>query len=267
MPKSKRWVASGLVFFLLALAGACGGDDEAANTGNQSPSAVGSNNGSVQVINLEQSASALTDLQSFRFKLALKIDVGADLANEGEGDLGGALSALLLGALTDLKAEGAFVSPDRLEIIATFGGEEISLVQIGSQSWMKFAGVWQESQAVSESFDLSEGIPTDLLSDVVPQELLESAQATTEEIGGISTTRYSFNKAALLAAAELSGETSGLSDLKDASLDLWLTADGLPLKIVLIASGNDDSGQEMSIEFELLLSDFNDAAIDIKPPV
>ncbi len=265
MPKLTHWLVTGFVF-LLALIVSCGGDDKAATSDGASPSSDGSSTGTIQSVNLEKTASALTELQSFRFNLAVKLDVGEALATDPEDELGGAIAALLLGALADLRAEGAFVAPDRFEVTLSFGGEDISLVQIGSQSWVKFDGVWQESPAGTESLDLSDGVPTEMLGDLLPVEVLEAAETSSEEINGISTTHYSFDKAALLAAGEAMGDTSGIPDLTEASLDLWLTADGVPIKIVMTASGKDEQGQDMTVEFELILSDFNDDSIEIKPP-
>ncbi len=265
MSKSKGWLTAGFVF-LVALVIACGGDDQAESGNGASVPAGGGGGDSIQTVNLERTAAALTELQSFRFTLVMKFEFATDLASDEGDELGGAISALLLGVLTDIKAEGAFIAPDRFEIMLTFGGEEISLVQIGSQSWVKFDGVWQEAPAGSQSFDLSGGVPIDVISDILPIEVLEVAEISQEVIGGISTTHYSFDKAALLTAGEAMGDTSGMSEVAEAQLDLWLTDDGVPIKIVMIASGKDEQGQDAAIEFELLLSDFNDDSIEIKPP-
>ncbi len=265
MPNLKGLLTAGFVF-LFTLVVACGGDDQAERSDSVSEPAGGSGSASIQTVNLERTASALIALESFRFDLVMKLEFGENLAGDQEDELGGAISALLLGALSDLRAEGAFVAPDRFEITLTFGGEEISVVQIGSQSWVKFAGVWQEAPAGGQSFDLSGGVPIEAISDLLPMEVLEAAEISQEEISGISTTHYSFGKDALLAAGEAMGDTSGISDLAEAQLDLWLTDDGVPIKIVMLFSGKDEQDQAVSIELELLLSDFNDDSIEIKPP-
>ncbi len=119
MPKLTHWLVTGFVF-LLALIVSCGGDDKAATSDGASPSSDGSGTGTIQSVNLEKTASALTELQSFRFNLAVKLDVGEALATDPEDELGGAIAALLLGALADLRAEGAFVAPDRFEVTLSF---------------------------------------------------------------------------------------------------------------------------------------------------
>jgi hypothetical protein len=68
---------------------------------------------------------------------------------------------VLLGALGDMKIEGAYVSPDQMDIKMRLSGQELGFVQIGKKAWVKFGGGWQATDA-GDSFSFGQS-PTELL--------------------------------------------------------------------------------------------------------
>ena len=266
-----------LAGLLLALVVACGGggDNKAASSEKPAPddaaqpsSQPSSGGGSTsQVLDLASTRSKLLDLRSFRFDMAMKMDLGDGAKpQDGEDDsLGSAFAAALLGVLGDIKAEGSFVAPDAAEMKIKLGGMDVSYVQIGEKAWVKYAGAWQQTDAER---DLGFGrSPTEMFDQFVPQEVLKGATTTRETMNGQQTTHYAFDKKSLEALAKDLGEDAGgLQELSSAALDVWLTDDNIPVKLVMDIAGKDDSGNKVSMQLTMNVRDIN-ADIKIKPPV
>jgi hypothetical protein len=250
-----------LAVLALALLVACSGgkkDDTAIQPG-------GGGVASGQTLDLAKSTAKLTELRSFSFDLKLKLDLGNALGDMGTGgdDFGAALSTFL-NMLSDVKAEGAFVAPGDADVKLTYGGEEAHFVKVGNRAWSYENGKWTETAVDDTPFT---GTPLDMAKDFLPQEVLKVAKTSSETVNGVKTTRYSFDKAALESiAAQLGQATGGSEQLKSASLDIWITEDGIPVKIVLKAKASDDSGADVGIELEMNVNDIN-TDITIKPPV
>ena len=252
---------------LVVLALACGGDKkDGASAGDYDASPGGAP--AVQFVDLTESANNLRELESFRFDFSMKMKLGS-VSGSGSSDdaLGAAFAAALLGALGDIKAEGAFVAPDQIETKVSFGGEEISYVQIGSKAWIKEGGSWT---ATTADADLAlGGSPSELFEDFLPQEVLRGARTKQESVNGVKATRYSFDKQALADLAEEFGSGAGAGDLDDiseASLDIWLAEDNIPVKVLVAIAGKDESGQSISIQLEMNVRDINSDSVKIRPP-
>lgn len=252
-----------LAFVALLVAGllaACGGDDKSSSApssdSSEKPGTV------LEQVDLAQSVQNLQKLQSFRFDLAMKIDMGGSGAG-ASNTLDDAFGSALLGAFGDIKASGSVVMPDQAELSMTMLGQEFSFVQIGSQAWVKTGSVWQATTADSLSF----GSPDDLFSDLLPSEVLRGAKTSREKVNGVDAVRYSFDKKALQALADYFGESADMTSLQDANLDIWLNSDSIPVKMTMKFSGRDDDGQLVSFKLELNLKDINSPSIKVKAPV
>jgi hypothetical protein len=262
-----RWLLAPVAFVGLAVVIACGGDKKGADGANASPPRSGGTVSDRQ-IDLLSTAAELEELRSFRFDMTMKLKLDASAVSSDEDDLGAAIGAALLGALGDMKAEGAFVAPDQTQMKLRMLGQEFEMVQIGDKAWVKIDGKWQETDA-SEEMGFSMGdSPTDLLGGLLPSEVLKGAKVSKEKVNGVEATRYSFDKASLLALAEAMGETgTGFDQVSKANLDLWLMDDKIPVKIVLDIEGEDEDGNAVGMELQMNIRDINSDSIKIKAPV
>jgi len=213
-----------------------------------------------------------SDIKSFRFEMTMKAnlpstpDAETPQSEEPLGDFLGALSGLM----GDMKMEGAVIVPDRSSMDMTIGGHEFgSFVQIGSQSWMKLAGLtdWQEQPASDEGFlfsplDFCETAEEDLSS------ALSQLEGEKETVNGIEAVHYHLDKADLTLLEEFLGTTEDMAGVpEEFSVDIWLAEDGdWPVRLNLEASGEDDEGQPLSFEISFEFKDFNDSSIKIEPP-
>lgn len=252
-----------LAVLALALLVACSGDkkdDTAVQPG-------GGGGASGQTLDIAKSTAKLTELRSFRFDLKLKLDLGSALddMDTGEDDDFGAAFAQFFALLSDINAEGAIVAPGDLDVKMTFGGQEAHVIKVGNKTWSFENGKWTEGDISDDLLGFDN--PLDFAQAILPQEVLKVAKTSSETVNGVKTTRYSFDKVALESIAKQLGEVIGGDEqLKSANLDVWITEDGIPVKIVLKAKASDDSGAEVGIELELNVKDIN-TDITIKPPV
>ncbi len=251
---------------LLALAVACGGSKSSNNTDSSSASDSGSGQ-ALQQVSLSESTAKLADLKSFRYDFKLNIDLG-DAPSAGSGGEGDAFGAALLALFSNIQAEGAYVAPDQVQVSTTFAGQKFEFIQIGDEAWQNDGSGWETTDAGSSMFDLSSG-PTSMFNDLLPQQVLNVASTKHEKVNGVDTTRYSFDKDSLMQAAEAMGETdtTGLSDVESADLSLWLTDNGIPVKVSVNLAGKDDSGQEVSFTLEMNINDINSDSIQIDRPI
>jgi hypothetical protein len=231
-----------------------------------SPSASPSGGGSAQAVGCEFPS----DIESFRFEMTMKANLPTTPeaeTPESEEPLGDFLGALS-GLMGDMKMEGAVIAPDRSSMEMTVGGHEFgSFVQIGSQSWMKVAGLtdWTEEPASEDSeflfspMDFCETAEEDLSS------ALSGLEGENETVNGIETVHYHLDQADLTFFQEFLGGTEDLPD--EFNMDVWLAEDGdWPVRMIFAASGEDDDGQSLSFEISIEFKDFNDSSIKIEPP-
>jgi len=231
-----------------------------------SPSASPSGGGSAQAVGCEFPS----DIESFRFEMTMKANLPTTPeaeTPESEEPLGDFLGALS-GLMGDMKMEGAVIAPDRSSMEMTVGGHEFgSFVQIGSQSWMKVAGLtdWTEEPASEDSeflfspMDFCETAEEDLSS------ALSGLEGENETVNGIETVHYHLDQADLTFFQEFLGGTEDLPD--EFNMDVWLAEDGdWPVRMIFAASGEDDDGQSLSFDISIEFKDFNDSSIKIEPP-
>ena len=242
---------------LLLLVTACGGDKDSDAQG-----AVAA------PLDLSASANNLLETRSFRFDFAMKMELPDLGPTSAEDDpFGAAFGAALLGLFSDIRAEGAFVAPDSTEVKMTMMGQEIGFVQIGKDAWVKYGARWEKADA-DDSLTMGLTNPTELFTEFLPAEVLKGARTTKEKVNGVDAVRYSFDKAAIEKLAMEAGETpAGLEELTEANLDVWLTGDNIPVKVVLNATGKDEDGGKVGMKLEMNIKDLNSDSIRIRPPV
>jgi hypothetical protein len=248
---------------------ACGGEDKDGEDAAASSSAgAGVTRGEeLTRINLAESTAKIGDLKSFRFELNASIDFDLPDATtmdmDDEDALGNAFAALLLGSLKDVKVEGAFVAPDQFQVNMSVAGQDFGLVKIADKAWIQQGGVWTPVESDELAFSFDDFDLGELSGGMLPQELVEAAKVTREKLGGVDTTRYSFDKAAIEKLAE---DSSIGEEIDSAQLDLWLTDEGIPLKVLADFAGHDSEGNKSAIKFDLELKDIN-SDIQIKAPM
>ena len=253
-----------LAAFTLAFATACGDDDDPAQ--GDDANGNGGNAPASQTLDLAQTSESLLELDSFRFDLSMQLDLG-DLGSGAmpEDELGAEFAAALLGAIGDIEAEGTYVAPESLAMTMSLGGEEIGLVQIGEQAWVDYGAGWE---VAPPSADLSLGSPTDLVTEFLPQQVIEGAETSSETVNGVETTRYSFDRQRIEELIAASGEDpAGFSDISEAQLDVWVDAQQIPVKISMVLTGDDGSGQDLGLRLEMNIYDLNSSSLTVEPPI
>jgi hypothetical protein len=200
----------------------------------------------------------------------MKLDLGSlDMDSLGsdssEDALGEAFAAAMLGILGDIRAEGAFVAPDQMDVRMTFAGQQMGYVQIGNRAWTNEGTGW-ESTTATQGLGFGES-PADLFAEFLPQEVLRGAKTSSENVNGVRATRYSFDKKSLEQIADELGESADLEDVTEANLDIWLTDGEIPVKVTMKMAGKDESGQGLSMNLEVNVRDINRNSIQIKAPI
>jgi hypothetical protein len=142
-------------------------------------------------------------------------------------------------------------------------GQSFGLVKIADKAWMQFGGVWTPVESDELAFSFDDFDLGELSGGILPREFLQAANVTKEKLGGVDTTRYSFDKTALESLAE---DAAMGEEIDSAQLDVWLTDDGIPVKVVADFSGHDAEGNKSAIKLDLQLKDIN-SDIKIKAPM
>ncbi|HEX5369837.1 MAG TPA: hypothetical protein VFY10_10530 [Dehalococcoidia bacterium] len=247
-----RWLILSTVAAVLLLAVACGGGSKSATNG-------GSGASSSQSLDLASTAQNLLAAQSFRFSGDLKISVDSTSGSSG------AVSPLL-GMLGDVKVQGAFVAPGDVDVTLTALDQTVHYVQIGSDAWLNTGDGWHSGEAVDISgiADSTAGTPSGA---TLPGVLLNGARTKSESVNGVHTTHYAFDKTALTnLAANVAGQSGGsFDDIAAANLDLWISDDGLPIKMVTHLAG-DSKVSKTTIDSSFQITDLN-AKVTIDRPV
>ena len=218
-------------------------------------------------LDLSQAVQKLQALQSFRYDIAFKLTFATPVASATHSaqrnDPSAAVGDFLASMLGSFRSEGAYRAPGDIDVKFVYAGNEIRFVQVGAQAWLNEAGAWRTTDPATIG---TTGPSLSSLGAILPREPLGGAKTKTETVNGVHTIRYTFDKVALDRLA-LARDPSASSATDDATLDVWLTDDGVPVKLLLVASGDDDSGGKATLRLELNLRNLNDASILIKPPV
>lgn len=271
--KNLRWLIMPFAAGILALAVACGGNDgdeaNSANNSNGGGSASGGGDAVSQELNLSNAAAQLLELRSFRFDMALQMDFdlsGLEESGEAGDEFGEAFAGAFLALLSNVKMSGAYVAPDSFDMTMSLVGEEARLIQIGDEAWVNDGSGWVEADSSMGSLTPL-GDPTDFATDFLPTEVLSNAKTSSEKVGGLDTTRYSFDKDALQSLAqEFGGETADFDQVEEMSLDVWIAEGNLPVKFAVKVTGRDPQGGDISIDMSFEITDINED-IEIERPI
>ena len=254
--KRIRWLLMPFAAALLTLAVACGGDD---SNGGSSSGGGGSGSTVSNELDLSRSAQNLADVKSFRFDMTLKMDFGNPSSGSSKDDLG----ALFMAMFSNIKAEGAYVAPDRFEMKTTLFGEEMHIIQVGQRAWMKEGSRWVPSDPDDSFF----GSPAEMPFEFLPKEVLKGAKTKSENVNGVKALRYSFDKAAIQKLARETGEDLGdFDEISEANLDVWVSEDNVPVKMTMKMKGKSE-GSDVSFELDYNIKDLNSSSIKIEPPL
>lgn len=267
--KKLRWILAPLAAGLLALTVACGGDDD--NQNNDGAAASGSGAAVSQELNLAQAATQLMELRSFRFDLSFKLDLDLDSLGDLEGgddddEFGAAFAAAFLALFSDISMQGAYVAPDSYDMQLSLAGEDVHYVQIGAEAWVDEGSGW--TVTTPDGGDLSFlGDPTTFATDILPDEVLQNAKVSDDEVDGMPAKRYHFDKDSLQAvAADLGEDTADFAEIDEMQLDVWLIEGNIPVKFEIKVSGTDPDGLEMGMQAKFEISDIN-KDFDIERPI
>lgn len=275
----------------LLLMGCAGGDDEPSGQSAAARSPVAAPGGSVADLPCE----VPDDIKSYRFTMRMKMDIpgleealeelGGVEGFEGTiptGELGGeedgfeemgevfvGLLGAMLGGLTDISVEGAFVAPDRIEARMKLGDLELTSITIGDREWTRLGDMdWEESTAeeggMTFTNDLCEGFN-------YPE--VTALDAREETKNGVDTLHYHLDESDITRLDDyFGGDLGDMWEFEDApeevSLDVWLAKDGnWPVRMEVEASGEDEEGNEVSLSIFMEVKDLNDSDIKIEPPI
>ena len=241
------WLAAATL--LAAVLAACGGDG---------------NGGAVTA-----SCDAITDIQSYRYSISLKLESPAfEPTAKATGEPLSAFADALTALFTDMRLDGAVVSPDRSQVVLRFQDEELELRSIEDKSWVRIGATWHEQDLEGEQSGLltPEAVCQDTVSDLVSN--LRGVGAQQETINGIETDHYRLDEADLKNLPGLLG-TGGTTNLPQRfRVDLWLARDGRwPVRLQVAAADKDDSGEPTGLELFMEFRDINNPDIAIDPPV
>ncbi|MFQ6019201.1 MAG: hypothetical protein ACE5KW_00415 [Dehalococcoidia bacterium] len=247
--------ATAALALLALLAGCSGGGRAAESTPTPEPELVAS-------------CDAIEDIHSFRYSLRFQLD-GPGLSLDGDAGQGASLSQFaesLIGLLSDMQIEGAFVAPDRSQTVLRFQGEKLEVRTIGDKRWVRLDNVWQKQTAPSDDTMLS---PQTVCSEILPglTQHLARASATPETLNGVATCHYSIDGADLVYIERLFGEGADSELPEHFSGDVWLAEQGgWPVKLQVIARGNADNGKPVGLKLSMEFRSINSPDIEITPP-
>jgi hypothetical protein len=266
--------------FLLPLVGlalfglvACGGGKKSSSSSSSGSSSSSSSSGDA-TLDLDKAFKSLGDLKSFHFDAAMKLDSGSagSAPTGGSGADDAATTALILGFLSDIQANGSFVAPDQTDMTFKVGGQNFGLVTIGKKSWVKFGNTWQANDD-ADSTDLSS--LTDLFSSGTgitgstggTNDVLKGGKTSQETVNGVKTTHYSFDKNAIQGMnTDLGGTDADFKSIDKASMDIWENSDNVPVKFSISIAGKDDQNKKIAFDFQMNIKDIN-SNITVKPPI
>lgn len=246
------WLAAAAVLAGLVLA-ACSG-------GGSGP------NGAAQ--GSAPSCNSISQIKSYRYQIRLKLQTPAFEASQGESPAPplGAFAQALTDLFSDMQMEGAYVAPDRSQVILTVHGEKLELRSIGSRSWVQANGVWQEQQDTGDLTLLTPDVVCqDIVADLAPS--LAGVQPQREDVNGVSADHYRLDKADVKRLPDLLGAGDSSSLPQSFQVDLWLARQGgWPARLKINASDTDQQGRPMSIDLFMEFRDVNDPGIAVEPP-
>jgi hypothetical protein len=256
-------LAIAMLLFSLALAIACGGQEEPQP--GESPTPEG---GALS------SCEALEELKAYRYTVYLLVESPEPPENATPPPPTPGTTIIrniLHPVLFDYTIEASYVAPDRLDAMTIqwlpVSGEEreLPIVIIGDRRWFMLADQWVEDPRVPLSYR-----PLDICSAIFPDLDLSQAEPRSESVNGVKTLYYSladvFSEQGM---ARIFGPGSEMDILlKRLNVDLWLAEDGgWPARMEIRSSGFFGDGREFRVELTVDLRDVNSEEIKVEPPI
>ena len=217
---------------------------------------------------VQASCDAIQDIQSYRYSISLKLESKAfqqmtETTPNPLSEFAEALNALF----RDMQLEGAFIAPDRSQVLLRFQDEELELRTIDDKSWVRVGATWQEqaSPPDEEAILTPASVCADLVEDLAPS--LAAGSGEVELVNGVETIRYRLDEADLKGLPELLGRSGEEGLPSEFAVDVWLERnEGWPVRLEIVASDVDEQGQPISLELFMEFSDIDDPDIEIEPP-
>lgn len=245
------WLAAALLALVLAACGSAGrgGGSSLLNGGVTSPS-----------------CSAISQIKSYRYQVRLKLQTPTfePSAETSPAPPLSAFAQAIVNVFADMQLDGAYVAPDRSQVIMTVGDQKLELRSVGSRTWVNANDVWQEQETPA---DLGLLTPTVICEDIVAElaPSLKDVAPQEEEANGIRTDHYRLEKADIKGLPDLLGVAGQLP--QQFGVDVWLVRDGdWPARLRIAAADVDEGGRPMAIDLFMEFRDVNDPGISVEPP-
>lgn len=218
------------------------------------------------------SCQPILQAERYRYSLSINLRPAATLASPdpspgpaAPADPLDALAAALAQLISDMKMDGAYVSPDRMQIALQFGEEEVEMRSIGKKAWLRVGGDWQQVQDLPTESLLD---PQELCGDLAKEigALPKEVEPEGDTVNGMDVDHYRLdeNETGLRSLPQVFG--SAEDPPEQFSVDVWLVRDGhWPAKIRLQAWDSGGSG-DGEMEFVLEFRDLNVEEVKVEPP-
>lgn len=214
------------------------------------------------------SCEALGNLERYRYTYFYEFESPQPTGPIDEAEIGDPPFAVLpnSGSFTfSQRFIGEFVSPDRFSIeIETPSAPDsptLPTIIIGNQQWIKLGNLWTES-AVPNAFP-----PLRVCEAILTELDLEGLPFTSETVNGREARRFQLDAAPIRTIALLHGPVSDMGRLLTTpSVEIWITDEGWPAKVVIKDQADYPSGRELLMEISLDITDVDAGDIVIEPP-
>jgi len=189
---------------------------------------------------------AIDELNSYRFTTSF-IFVGEE---DGETETG------------SLELSGIIASPDRKQFRWSdlSSGEVFEIVQIDERAWSYSDGTWDEVPSfVAEAMGQAALVyaPSVTWSGLFGTLQPDASYVGTEWVNGVQANHFK--------ATYQQWGAYWQGDLVDAVGDIWIAAEGYPVRYAFSATGVDEAGNRGTVSWTMDLSDVNQV-IEIDPP-
>ncbi len=272
---------------IAALVVGCGGSKKSSTTSTDTPAAApaatsgsgsqsGSNNGSSSAPAVTATAassdssggataSPLSSLTSYKYALNISGNGGAlsELASTlGSGDSSGDVS---------MAVTGAYVAPDKAQTDLNISGLDITRTVIGDQQWQDVGGLVQGPQPATPS-DVQDVIFINAFwsdSDFTTTLNQFNCSSSTETVNGVETHMCGIDKETYNTLRStlggFFGNSADITDLTTFNFQVWLTSDGVPVRMRVEMIGTDADNAPFNLKMNLDITDIN-SNFDITPP-
>lgn len=278
-----RLLAIGILLISVALATACGGEEEpgpgeSPTPQHGSPTAEAGSPTPPRGSATPQGGSlaacqALQDLKSYRYVMHLLVESSkpSEQPTTPVTTPSTPITRLITSpVILDYTIDASYVAPDRFDamtiqkIYETGEESELPIIVIGDRRWYKVADQWTEDPRVPFAYR-----PSDICSAIFPDLKLSEAEPEKESVNGVDALHYSLpDVLSEQGMAQIFGAGSEMDILmKKLNVELWLAEDGgWPARMEIRSSGFLSDGTELKVDLTVDLRDVNSDDIKVEPP-